>query len=362
MSARSSLMFPALVAAGVAGYVTIAGLTGFCPACSAITSSVFGSAGKAETVALTSPGAQPEAKAEQPEFQQVNRPGSVNIDKTFDLSNLAIPREQIHTLLPVDAIPALTDPKTVPATEAEFLQPDSRIIVLEVGGEVLGVPLAVLNFHEIVNATVGGEPVAATYCPLCDSATAFKRTIGEGDARTVLEFGVSGALYNSNVIMYDRTDKGLWSQLALQAVSGPRAGTALDFLPVQIVTLEEFLSAHPDAPVVSQDTGHERDYTQSPYDWFFEDPDRLLVPVVGVGDELPRKTLGLGILAGEEAIFVPMESLQQEQEIQTPMGVVRASASDAGINVIEAPKGVRTAQAFYYSWSAFHPRTSVVRP
>lgn len=232
--------------------------------------------------------------------------------------------------------------------------------MVQVGDEVLGVPLAVLNFHEIVNTTLGGVPIAATYCPLCDSATVFKRTVGEGDGAVVLEFGVSGALYNSNVIMYDRTDLGLWSQLALEAVSGPRVGTQLEFLPIQIITLTEFTSRHPDAPVVSNDTGHDRDYTQSPYTAFFEDPERILVPMVGIGDELPKKTLGLGILAGEDSYFIPADVIGEGLTIQTSAGPVVATSTEAGIEVSKAPNGVRTAQAVYYAWSAFHPTTEVI--
>ncbi len=356
-----SLMTAALVSAGIASYVTIAGLTGFCPMCKSVTDSVFGSA---TPVAHTT---QPEEgdesgdpASESDGFQIVNREGSVDIETTFDLTDLSIPRDEIHTLLPIDAIPALTDPRTQVIDEAEFLPDDARIIVVEMGGDVLGVPLAVLNFHEIVNTTVGGEPIAATYCPLCDSATVFKRTVGEGDDAEVLEFGVSGALYNSNVIMYDRTDLGLWSQLALEAVSGPRAGTALEFLPVRIVTKTQFAMDYPGSHVVSKDTGHERDYSGSPYTSFFENPDYLLVPVSGIGDALPLKTLGLGILAGEKAYFVSAGAIGEELIIPTESGDVVARATEAGIDVLNAPMGVRTAQAFYYSWSAFHPSTEVI--
>ena len=160
--------------------------------------------------------------------------------------------------------------------------------------------------------------------------------------------------------MYDRTDLGLWSQLALEAVSGPRAGAQLEFLPIQIMTLAEFVKKFPDAPVVSDDTGSERDYSQSPYISFFEDPEHLLVPVAGVGDELPKKTLGLGILAGENSYFIPADVIGEGRTIQTSAGLVVAVSTEAGIQISKAPSGVRTAQAFYYSWSAFHPRSEVI--
>lgn len=326
------------------------------------------------------------AKAEaQPEgFTRVRRPGSVDIEKDYNLAGLTIPKEQIHTLLPRDAIPALTDPKTEPADKADWLPDDARVVEIVVGDDVLGVPLRVLDWHEVVNATVGGEPVAATYCPLCDSATVFSRRVtphppkaAEGaasdgsaskpspaSAPVVLEFGVSGALYNSNVLMYDRRDKGLWSQLGMHAVSGPLAGTALEMLPVEVVSFAAYKKAHPGAKIVSKDTGHERDYSRSPYESYFKD-EKLMVPVAAVGDVLPRKTLGVGIALGEgdaaRAWFVPVDAIGDGRSIPTPAGKVVLSKSDAGVAVTQVPKGVRTAQTFYYSWSAFYPKTSVVK-
>jgi len=315
--------------------------------------------------------AQPDADG----FKRVLRPGSVDIEKEYNLAGLTTPKEQIHTLLPRDAIPALTNPKTEPADKAAWLPDDARIIEIVVGVDVLGVPLRVLDWHEIVNTTVGGQPIAATYCPLCDSATVFSRRVtpkhsagkgsGNDPALVVLEFGVSGALYNSNVLMYDKRDKGLWSQLGMHALSGPLAGTALEMLPVEVVSFAAFKKAHPGAKIVSKDTGHNRDYTQSPYESYFKN-ENLMVPVAGVGDALPRKTLGVGIAFGEgdtaRAWFVPVGAIGDARTIDTPAGAVVLTKSEAGVAVTSAPKGVRTAQTFYYSWSAFYPKTEVVMP
>ncbi len=299
--------------------------------------------------------------ADADQFRQVQRPGSVNIEKEYDLSNLSIPKDQIHTLLPRDAIPALTDPKLEPVAEAKWLPDDARIIAVTVGDETIGVPLRVLDWHEIVNLTIGGEPVAVTYCPLCDSATVFSRRVKQANGDpAVLEFGVSGALFNSNVLMYDRRDKGLWSQLGMQAVSGPLAGTSLDMLPVRLVSAGAFRKAHAKASIVSRETGHQRDYGQSPYESYFAG-EGLMVPVAKVGDALPRKTLGLGVAVGEQAWFVPADAIGQEFALPTPAGVVRVKRTEAGVAVAEAPAAARTAQTFYYSWSAFFPQTQVVR-
>jgi len=300
----------------------------------------------------------------------VRRPGSVVLEEEYNLEDLRIPLDEIHTLLPRDAIPSLTDPKLEAVADGQWLEPSDRVIAVVVGGEAIAAPLKILNFHEVANMTVGGEPVAATYCPLCDSATLVSReieTTGEdagedGEPVTeVLEFGVSGALYNSNVLMYDRTNMGLWSQLGMRCVSGPMAGAYLRHLPVRVVEWREFVEAHPKGKVLSRDTGHTRAYGNSPYASYFQNPDRLLVPVQGMGDALPRKTLGVGILAGDAAWFVAAEAIGEDGlTLETSAGDVELRATEAGVEVVSAPEGVWTAQTFYYSWSAFHPETEVV--
>ena len=158
----------------------------------------------------------------------------------------------------------------------DWLEPDDRVIMVEIDGEVLAAPFKILNYHEVVNDRVGGEPVAATYCPLCDSATVISREVTHDGKTQTLEFGVSGALYNSNVLMYDRTHKGLWSQLAMKAVTGPMAGTQLDHLPVRVLPWSAFLAEYPEARVVSRETGHQRPYERSAYQRYFSD-DALMV-------------------------------------------------------------------------------------
>ncbi len=296
-------------------------------------------------------------------FQQVSRPGSVDLDGEYDLSGLSIPRDEIHTLLPRDAIPALADPETAALADATW--PDeARLVVLEAGlgdaRQVVGVPILVLNWHEIANMTVGGVPVAATYCPLCNSATAIDRRVpGPNGESSTLEFGVSGALFNSNVLMYDRQTLSLWSQLEGGAVSGPRVGTKLRHLPVRLMTVAQLREAHPSARVVTADTGHERDYTVSPYEQYFQN-DRLLVPVAKMGDKLPRKTLGVGVAAGAMSWFVPASAIGDGLTLTTPLGEVELATGDAGVRAVTAPEGVRTVQTMYYSWSAFHPDTIVI--
>ena len=301
-------------------------------------------------------------RAEPAAPEPVRRPNAVDLHETYAMEGLTVPENEIHTLLPRDAIPALTDPALQPIAEADWMTPDDRVIEVVINGEAVAAPLRILNWHEVANMTVGGEPVAATYCPLCDSATLISRrhTLEDGSAR-VLEFGVSGALYNSNVLMYDRTDMALWSQLGMRAVSGPHAGTSLEHLPARIIPWGRFLLEHPEGAVISVETGHERDYANpEPYEWFFADPDRLLVPVQGMGDALPRKTLGVGVRTEGGAWFVPADAIGTGYTLTTDLGDVVLETTDAGIAVVRAPQGAHTAQAFYYSWSAFHPNAVIV--
>jgi len=314
--------------------------------------------------------APPETNQETKEdFNTVNRPGSVDIATEYDLSNLTIPKDQIHTLLPRDAIPALIDPELIPLADATYLNDDDRIIDVTVANgstvESVAVPLKILNFHEVSNFTISGKPIAATYCPLCDSVTLVSRTVTNADGKTeILEFGVSGALYNSNVLMYDTAYKSLWSQLGLKAVSGPLAGTDLEHLPVKIVPWSQFKSDHPQGQVISINTGHERPYEGNPYQRYFDDQDYIMVPLATHGNALPKKTLGLGIKAtteeSDESYFVAAASVGERFVIKTKLGNVIAVSTEAGVQVISAPNSVHTVQSFYYAFSAFHPNTKVL--
>lgn len=297
-------------------------------------------------------------------FHRVRREGAVVIREEYDTSDLRIPVGEIHELLPRDAIPALTDPKLEDARYVSWLRPDDRVIEVTVGEEAVALPLRVMEWHEVANIVVGGEPIAATYCPLCDSVTVFSRRVQrrtkDGTIKDeVLEFGVSGALYNSNVLLYDRTEKALWSQLSMQAVSGPRAGYKLKHRPVRVVTFEQFKSKHFSGKVVSKDTGHDRDYSGVGFEEYMQSPE-LAVPVAGVGDAMPPKTLGVGILSGDESWFIPVSQIEGYLVLQTRAGEVTLRSSRGGVIVLDAPEGTRTAQTFYFSWSAFYPQTRVL--
>lgn len=308
---------------------------------------------------MASAAEQEERRAEQREGRQSDAARSVI--EGFALEPLLIEQNQIKVLLRRDSIPSLTDPALESIERAStWLEPGDRVVVVGQGAEAVASPIRLLNWHEIFNMTVGGEPLAVTYCPLCDSASVFSRRVEHDGEEVVLEFGTSGALYNSNVLMYDRTTEGLWSQVGLKCVSGPLAGTMLEHRPLRMMTFGEFRLRHAGGKVVSRETGHGRDYDANPYETYFSDPDRLLVEVPGQGDALPRKTLGLGVFAAGDAWFVTTDALGDGFTLETPLGAVRARAGEAGVEVLEAPAGSQTVQTFYYAWSAFHPQTEVI--
>ena len=176
----------------------------------------------------------------------------------FDLSELAIGKGEIHAGGPgKDGIPALVDPRVISADAAHAMGAADRVIGVAFGNTARAYPLRILDWHEAVNDTVAGRSLLVTYCPLCDSAAVFDRA-GRGRAR---QFGVSGLLYNSNVLLYGRGGRDpLYSQLMASAVSGPQSRTPLPLLPCELTTWASWRNRHPQTDVLSFDTGYSRPY------------------------------------------------------------------------------------------------------
>jgi len=198
---------------------------------------------------------------------------------------------------PRDGIPAIDDPKSVSIDEAaDWLAAREPVVALEVNGVARAYPLQIIIWHEIVNDMVAGTPVAVTFCPLCNSAVVFDRR----HKGQTLEFGVSGLLRNSDLIMYDRQTESLWQQFTGEGIVGEAAGELLTWLPASIISFADFRQTYPDGQVLSRDTGYPRSYGNNPYagydnidqsPFLFEDiPDDRLPPMarvvtVSLGDE-----------------------------------------------------------------------------
>ena len=163
---------------------------------------------------------------------------------------------------PRDGIPSIDDPQFVePSAAAAWLADNEPVIALEINGDARAYPLQIITWHEIVNDTFGDIPVVVTFCPLCNSALVFDRRF-EGQ---VLEFGVSGLLRNSDLIMYDRTSESLWQQFTGEGIVGDLAGEQLTFLPSSLVSFADFKAAFPEGVVLSRETGFNRAYGRNPY-------------------------------------------------------------------------------------------------
>jgi hypothetical protein len=280
----------------------------------------------------------------------------------FDFSSLRVPIEEIHPGgPPKDGIPALTDPKLTPAAEASYLRPQDRVVGYAAGREARAYPLKILNYHEIVNDRVAGAAIAVTYCPLCDSVAIFDRRTPLGER----SFGVSGLLYNSNVLMYDRggAPESLWSQIKAEGISGPAAEKPLRTLPVELTTWQDWRTRHPGTLVLSAQTGHRRNYERNPYQGYFSQP-ALMFPAQPTSDRLPAKARVLGVWTSGAARAYPESAFnRQKSRVEDEVGgkkVVIAFNPDAeSLRVLSAEEGVQWMYALWFAWYAFHPETTV---
>jgi hypothetical protein len=193
---------------------------------------------------------------------------------------------------PPDGIPSIDNPKFISVQEAsKFLKDSELILGLNINGDIRAYPLQILVWHEIVNDNVGAVPVAISYCPLCFTNQVFNRTI---DERVVVEFGTSGKLYNSNLVMYDRTSKSLWSQALAEGIVGKYAGTKLQRVPFDIAYWKEWKQLYPDSKILSRDTGSNRPYGVDPYGDYYTNSD-VLFPVSNKDGRLNLKEIVVGL-------------------------------------------------------------------
>jgi hypothetical protein len=222
-------------------------------------------------------------------------------------SPLVDPNEIVSGGPPPDGIPPIDEPKFQRPDEVDWLSPDEPVIAIELNGDSRAYPAQILIWHEIVNDTVGGFPVTVTYCPLCNTGVAFRRPTIDGQ---LLDFGTSGKLYKSNLVMYDRQTKSLWPQVTGQAVIGPLTGERLEFVPLQMVSWEDWQAQNPGGLVLSRDTGADRDYGYNPYEGYDQEDSP---PFLFDGDpdpRLPPKARVVGVLVGDEAVAFPYSALR----------------------------------------------------
>ena len=271
------------------------------------------------------------------------------VNWTTDFCQSIVDFEEILVGNPVkDGIPSVTDPAMESiASAAEWLNQRSPVIAVEIAGEARAYPLAILMWHEIANDELAEIPIAVTFCPLCNSSITFERQIGE----EALEFGVSGLLRNSDLIMFDRGSESWWQQLTGEALVGDYAGTLLDIVPSQVISFGSFAQRHPDGHVMSRDTGYNRQYGLNPYRDYDTEPGR---PFLFRGEIDPRLDSPvdrvLAATIGDVAVAYPFDILRAERVINdvvadTPLAVFYQAgvASALGDSVIDNARDTGTA-------------------
>lgn len=283
----------------------------------------------------------------------------------FDLSDTLVNANKILAGGPAkDGIPAIDKPRFVGVENADHLQPQDRILGISIDGIHKAYSIGILNWHEIVNDDINGHHFAVTYCPLCGTGVAFESNINGSN----LEFGVSGLLYNSDVLLYDRQSESLWSQIMSQAISGDFKGQKLKRLPLQHTNWADWIKKHPDTLVLSEQTGYSRDYRRNPYSGY-ENSRSLYFQVSNKAPAYfhpKERVLGLEINNQFKAYpfseidksgkaLIEDEFAGQKVSIHWDRGNQQASIADASGNTIAAIEG------FWFAWFAFHPQTEVYR-
>jgi hypothetical protein len=218
--------------------------------------------------------------------------------------------------VPKDGIPSIDDPQFQPAGEASLADGDPVFGVVR-NGEAKAYPQYILVHHEIVNDTVGGDPVAVTYCPLTGTVQGFER----GD----VEFGVSGRLVNSNLTMYDRGTDSWWPQVAATAIQGPLQGETLREFRVTWTTWGQWRRAHPETAVLTEDTGSARRYGDDPYGEYnpsggYYASDRTLFEPIVSDDRAHPKRVVIGTRTSEGALTFDKQALLDDRVLTGAIG------------------------------------------
>jgi hypothetical protein len=296
---------------------------------------------------------------------------------------------------PKDGIPSIDEPKFWSREEADAELADRDVVFgLVRNGEVKAYPQRILVHHEIVNDVVGDEPVSVTYCPLTGTAMGFRR--GE------TTFGVSGKLLNNNLVMYDRETDSRWPQILGTAISGTFEGESLQEFRLVWTTWQDWKAVHPDTQVLSEDTGHVRNYGQDPYGSYvpnaagYYSRDATLFPPLQRDDRLPNKTVVMGARTAEKRLAIEKTALR-ERNLVTATGAAGGDADhlavydpaldtgyvylnpdqtefgyDAESGQAVGPDGtaydpdslpldpVYAFDAMWFAWSGFYPSTEVV--
>lgn len=261
---------------------------------------------------------------------------------------------------PKDGIPSIDSPRFVSVREADgWIEDNELVLAINYKGVKRVYPLQILVWHEIVNETIAGDPILITYCPLCGSGIAFERMING----TAVEFGTSGKLYNSNLVMYDRKTDTYWTQIDGRAITGELTGMKLKAVSIDTVVWRDWKKEHPDSEVLSNETGFSRSYGRDPYGSYYEDS-FLMFPVENEDKRVHPKTVIFGIeVNGAYKAYREDDLLKNPVIEDTVNGVkIRVTRSRDGtvrIMNLETDEEIVKERDFWFAWYAFHPETSL---
>ncbi|MBT3813844.1 DUF3179 domain-containing protein [Candidatus Woesearchaeota archaeon] len=265
---------------------------------------------------------------------------------------------------PMDGIPSLDNPKYVSLEEAdEWIEDNELVLAIIYKGVKRVYPLQILVWHEIVNDHIAGDPLLITYCPLCGSGIAFEGKIDINGERKEVEFGTSGKLYNSNLVMYDRETQSYWTQIDGKAIIGELTGQELVEVSIDTVVWRDWKKVHPDSEVLSQKTGHLRNYGKDPYGSYYENSN-LFFPVENEDDRIHPKDVIFGVeVDGVYKAYREDDLIAMGMIEDTVNGItVKVERDEAGIVTImnvDTDKEIIKERDFWFAWYAFHPETGL---
>lgn len=280
----------------------------------------------------------------------------------FDLSSALIPPEQIlRGGPPRDGIPAILQPRFETPDGSQPWQPSDLMLTYDGANGSRAYPIGILNWHEIVNLPEQAQPLVITFCPLCGTGIGFDPVV-DGQRLT---FGVSGLLYNSDLLMYDHQTESLWSQIEGRAVAGPLAGQTLRYVPVRHERWQAWLKrTDADGEVLSTDTGYGRDYRKSPYG-NYDQSERIYFPVTQSSRRYHPKTWVLGWRHNGETRAWPFPELARHDDVLKdtiggkPVTVHYDPATPTAELRDQDGRLLPATRAFWFAWYTFHPDTGV---
>ncbi len=268
-----------------------------------------------------------------------------------------VPLNEILTVLPQDAIPAIDDPNFVSAQSADVTEEDI-VLGLFFEGEAYAYPIKIMNWHEVVNQRINGDPISVTYCPLCGTGIAFSGII-ENQETT---FGVSGKLYNSDLVMYDRLTDSYWSQVEGASIQGELAGVKLTQIFLETARWRDWVAKYPDTLVLSEDTGFTRDYNSDPYEGY-EFVDSVRFPLNNRDNRLGVKERVVGVEVDGAFKAYPVETVREQKTINDELNgkdlIIIEDPDTFSIKVFSGEEQLPTVEGFWFAWAAFHPETEV---